>query len=64
MFTYSLLNLIIVAKGVLLILQSPLIWDWQQILFTNHNNNLLQMLGIAALLFPKLALGLSEMWQW
>jgi hypothetical protein len=40
--------LIIVAKGVSLILQSPsLIWNWQQILFTNHNNNPLLMLGIA-----------------
>ncbi len=57
---YLLLNLIVVGAGVLKILQNPsAILDWQQALFASHQNSPLLMLGISALLFPKLALGLS-----
>ena len=59
-FIYLFLNLIVVGEGVLHILQNPgTILDWQQALFATHNNNPLLMLGLSALLFPKLALGLS-----
>ncbi len=57
---YLSLNLVVVGAGVLKILQNPsAILDWQQALFANHQNNPLLMLGMSALLFPKLALGLS-----
>ncbi len=57
---YLSLNLIVVGAGVLKILQNPsAILDWQQALFASHQNSPLLMLGISALLFPKLALGLS-----
>lgn len=56
---YLLLNLITVGVGAVQILQQPsLITNWQMALFTQHHNPLL-MLGLSALLFPKLALGLS-----
>ena len=59
-FAYLFLNLIVVGEGSLKILQNPgTILDWQRALFASHNNNPLLMLGISALLFPKLALGLS-----
>ena len=57
--TYLSLNLITLSVGVHHILQNPaLITDWQSSLFQAHGNPVL-MLGVAALLFPKLALGLS-----
>ncbi len=57
---YLSLNLVVVGAGVLKILQNPsAILDWQQALFASHQNNPLLMLGMSALLFPKLALGLS-----
>lgn len=59
-FAYLGLNLIVVGTGMLQILQSPgLVWDWQRALFAGHQNNPLLLLGLATLLFPKLALGLS-----
>jgi hypothetical protein len=58
-FTYLGLNLVTISASAYQILQHPsLIPDWQTKLFTNHSNPLL-LLAIAALLFPKLALGLS-----
>lgn len=57
--TYLLLNLIILSVAIHQILENPsVITDWQRNLFQAHGNPLL-MLGISALLFPKLALGLS-----
>lgn len=57
--TYLLLNLVTIGVGLNQILHQPaLIRDWQTALFTSHGNPLI-MLGISALLFPKLALGLS-----
>jgi hypothetical protein len=56
---YLSLNLITIGVGISQILQQPsIIADWQQNLFASHGNPLI-MLGIAILLFPKLALGLS-----
>ncbi|MBD3884492.1 amino acid transporter [Phormidium tenue FACHB-886] len=56
---YLLLNLVVVATGLLQILNQPAtITNWQSALFTNHGNPL-AMLGVSLLLFPKLALGLS-----
>jgi hypothetical protein len=57
--TYLFLNLIILSVGIQHILQNPtVITDWQSNLFQAHGNPLV-MIGISALLFPKLALGLS-----
>jgi hypothetical protein len=56
---YLLLNLIIISIGLEKILLHPsVITDWRTALFANHGNPFV-LLGIAALLFPKLALGLS-----
>ncbi len=57
---YLFLNFIVIGKGVSLIFHDPsLLVGWQRSLFAEHNNNVMEMLGISALLFPKLALGLS-----
>ncbi|MEH2410980.1 amino acid transporter [Nostoc sp.] len=56
---YLLLNLIIVNVGLYQILIHPeAIVNWQTALFARHSNPLM-LLGIALLIFPKLALGLS-----
>lgn len=56
---YLALNLVILSVGVYQIAQHPeVIQAWHTRLFENHSNPLV-LLGIAALLFPKLALGLS-----
>lgn len=56
---YLLLNFIVIADAIYqVIIHPPLVTNWQQVLFTEHGNPLM-MLGIALLLFPKLALGLS-----
>ncbi len=56
---YLLLNLIVISVGVYQILTHPgAIAQWQTALFA-RNSNPLVILGIAILLFPKLALGLS-----
>lgn len=57
--TYLFLNMITIGVGVYQILIHPtVIADWQTALFAHHSNPLV-LIGIAALLFPKLALGLS-----
>ncbi|MBD2014493.1 amino acid transporter [Microcoleus sp. FACHB-53] len=56
---YLLLNLVVIGVGFSQILNHPsAIADWQSALFAQQSNPLL-MIGAAALLFPKLALGLS-----
>lgn len=56
---YLGLNLVTISVSAYQILQHPeLITNWQASLFAQHHNPL-TMLGISALLFPKLALGLS-----
>ncbi len=56
---YLLLNIIVIAVGLYQILIHPeAIAQWQAALFA-RNSNPLVILGIAVLLFPKLALGLS-----
>ncbi len=56
---YLLLNLITICVGVYQISIHPeTIQAWQTTLFTQHSNPL-AIVGISALLFPKLALGLS-----
>lgn len=56
---YLLLNLVVIGFGVYQIVIHPeAIASWQSALFTQHSNPLM-MLAISALLFPKLALGLS-----
>ncbi|HEY9824457.1 MAG TPA: amino acid transporter [Stenomitos sp.] len=56
---YLLLNAVVIGVGLHQVLTHPqLIGDWQSSLFSQHGNPL-AMVAIAALLFPKLALGLS-----
>jgi hypothetical protein len=56
---YLLLNLIVLGNALYhVLLNPPLVLDWRTALFTSHGNPLV-MIGIALLLFPKLALGLS-----
>jgi hypothetical protein len=56
---YLLLNVVVIGVGFYQILNNlSAIADWQSALFAQHSNPLL-MIGAAALLFPKLALGLS-----
>ena len=56
---YLLLNLAVISVGFYQIANHPLaIANWQSALFTSHSNPLI-MIGVALLLFPKLALGLS-----
>jgi hypothetical protein len=56
---YLLLNFILVGLGLYQILTHPgAIANWQTALFTRHSNPLI-LIGIALLIFPKLALGLS-----
>src|SRR5215211_840320 len=56
---YLLLNLVVVAVGLYLAVTNPAsIADWTASLFSNYGNPLV-MVGVAFLLFPKLALGIS-----
>ena len=56
---YLLLNLVVISVGLYQIVNHPsAIANWQAALFASYPNPL-TMLGVAALLFPKLALGLS-----
>jgi hypothetical protein len=56
---YLSLNFIVISVGIEKISENPsLITDWQSSLFLAHGNPLV-IVALAALLFPKLALGLS-----
>jgi hypothetical protein len=56
---YLLLNLVVVAVGLYLAVTNPAsIADWQHKLIADYGNPLV-MVGVAFLLFPKLALGIS-----
>ncbi|PZV13179.1 MAG: amino acid transporter [Pseudanabaena sp.] len=56
---YLILNAVTIGVGIYQIAINPVaIADWQSVLFAN-NQNPLQLIGISALVFPKLALGLS-----
>ncbi len=56
---YLALNLVVVGVGLYQVITHPTVLaNWRQNLFTEHGNPLL-MLGMALILFPKLALGLS-----
>ena len=56
---YLLLNLVTIGVGFSHILTQPtVIGDWRDALFKSHSNPLV-MLAVSALLFPRLALGLS-----
>jgi hypothetical protein len=56
---YLLLNLVVVATGMNALIHNPAaVVDWHTALFTQHGNPLV-MVAVSALLFPKLALGLS-----
>jgi hypothetical protein len=56
---YLSLNAVVMGVGLQQVITHPqLIMDWQRLLFTQHSDPLV-MLGVAVLLFPKLALGLS-----
>ncbi|MCY7366701.1 MAG: amino acid transporter [Chamaesiphon sp.] len=56
---YLALNLIVIVVGIRDIIQNPVVLtNWQRELFTSHGNPLM-MVAASAILFPKLALGLS-----
>src|SRR5450631_391204 len=56
---YLALNAIVTAVALKQVIEHPrVISDWEHALFTQHSNPLV-MVGIALLLFPRLALGLS-----
>lgn len=56
---YLILNAVVIGYGLSQILRHPsLIGDWEGKLFAAHGNPLM-MVGLALILFPKLALGLS-----
>ncbi|WP_088891598.1 amino acid transporter [Leptolyngbya ohadii] len=56
---YLLLNVVTISVALIQVFQQPIvISNWRTALFTEHGNPLM-MLAISALLFPKLALGLS-----
>ena len=56
---YLLLNLVTIAIGLQEIVRNPaMLQDWRTTLLTSHGNPLM-LLALAALVFPKLALGLS-----
>ncbi|MBW4441542.1 MAG: amino acid transporter [Plectolyngbya sp. WJT66-NPBG17] len=56
---YLFLNLITIGAGTYQVFQNlSVIGDWQKALFAQQSNPLL-IVGVSALLFPKLALGLS-----
>jgi hypothetical protein len=58
--TYLSLNALVIGRGLLEILAHPIrIPEWRDLLVQQHGGNPLLMVGIALLLFPKLALGLS-----
>jgi hypothetical protein len=57
--TYLLLNLVVVVAGLVAIARQPhVVAAWQDVLSHTYGSPLV-MLGLAALVFPKLALGLS-----
>jgi hypothetical protein len=56
---YLLLNVVVVSAGVYQLITHPQkLPEWKDALFQSHGNPLM-MVGVALLLFPKLALGLS-----
>src|SRR5829696_978237 len=56
---YLLLNLVVVGVGLYeAVTQPQIVADWQSKLFADYSNPLV-MLGVALLVFPKLALGVS-----
>ena len=56
---YLAVNMVITAVGIREVLRNPgLLTNWRAALFAQHGNPV-AMLGIALVLFPKLALGLS-----
>ena len=57
---YLILNLVVVVVGLYTITTQPqYLADWQGALLTGYGANPLLMLGVALLVFPQLALGLS-----
>ena len=56
---YLVLNAVVIADGVWHLCKNPHVFvDWKRALFAQHGSPF-AMLGVALLLFPKLALGLS-----
>ena len=56
---YLLLNLVVVAVGLYAAFTDPQsVADWRRVLFTSYGNPLV-MIGVALLVFPRLALGVS-----
>jgi hypothetical protein len=56
---YLGLNLIVIGRGLLAVVQHPTVLPTWRTLLTAHYGNPLLMVAVALILFPKLALGLS-----
>ncbi|WP_245717506.1 amino acid transporter [Nocardia jejuensis] len=57
--TYLALNVVVAVTGIVKVLQAPhVITDWTHLLTAEHGSPI-AMVGVALLVFPKLALGLS-----
>ncbi|MEV0354206.1 amino acid transporter, partial [Nonomuraea sp. NPDC050680] len=58
-FVYLGLNAVVVATGIVHVLQAPrLVWDWENALSVSYSSPL-AMIGVSLLVMPKLALGMS-----
>ncbi|WP_433514706.1 amino acid transporter [Nonomuraea sp. CA-143628] len=58
-FVYLGLNAVVVATGIVHVLQAPrLVWDWESALSASYSSPL-AMIGLSLLVMPKLALGMS-----
>lgn len=59
-FIYLFLNIIVIVKGILIIADNlHLISQWQNLVWQSNQQNPFIIIGLALILFPKLALGLS-----
>ncbi len=56
---YLSLNAIVIVRGILEVMHTPLEWDQWVTALNSRSSNPLLIVGFALLLFPKLALGLS-----
>ncbi|RCV48192.1 APC family permease [Marinitenerispora sediminis] len=57
---YLAVNVVVIAAAVAHVLANPhVVVGWEQALFTQHGGDPLLVIGLALIVFPKLALGLS-----
>ena len=60
MAIYLVLNVVVIGDAMGSVIANPALWsDWTTALTQQHGSPLVIVVGIALLVFPKLALGLS-----